>query len=338
MLRAFDVCACDHKSKSHDPRSTGFTLVELLVVITIIGILIALLLPAAQAAREAARRMQCTNNLKQLALGVHSYHNVYNVFPASFIQYGDIVNNSLMPWTVAILPYAEQQGLYDLWDSNASAFAAGKNNGNRTVRQSYLNLFACPTDPMKPGTLIQLGWLSSQDGLGALGSYRGVCGRSNGFYLDCSDKCGTFDWYDEYQPLLNSGRIGWRGVLHIVYGSVRHDNISAIRDGTSNTVMIGECHLLNTQTNQGWGNAWALGGVSGVIMNNPWTLTAPLDYDRCEAEWFPYKCDRSYGAYHSGILNWALADGSVRPISTTVNLDLMMGLASINGGEVSQAP
>ncbi|MDZ7618093.1 MAG: DUF1559 domain-containing protein, partial [Patescibacteria group bacterium] len=103
----------------------AFTLVELLVVITIIGILISLLLPAVQSAREAARRMQCMNNLKQLALAIHGYHGVYQILPASKIQYGtDSYTHVLMPWTVAILPYVEQQALFDVWDSNVSAAAA----------------------------------------------------------------------------------------------------------------------------------------------------------------------------------------------------------------------
>src|SRR5688500_12419399 len=89
----------------------GFTLVELLVVIAIIGILIALLLPAVQAAREAARRYQCTNNLKQIGLAMHNYHDINGKFPPSRIARGDYIT-----WAVLILPYMEQQAMYELWN------------------------------------------------------------------------------------------------------------------------------------------------------------------------------------------------------------------------------
>lgn len=107
--------------RGHSSSRTGFTLVELLVVIAIIGILIALLLPAVQAAREAARRSQCTNNLKQLALAVHNYHDTNKVFPPRMIGTGDLWSGGL-DWTttrdrhsafVGLLPYIEQQALYD---------------------------------------------------------------------------------------------------------------------------------------------------------------------------------------------------------------------------------
>ena len=316
-------------------RPVAFTLVELLVVITIIGILISLLLPAVQSAREAARRMQCMNNLKQLALAVHGYHGVYQILPASKIQYGnDPYKDRLMPWTVAVLPYLEQQALYDLWDSNVSAVAAGANNGNRTVRQTYLPFHACPSDYVRPGTLM-VPW--SYDEEAALGSYRGVAGKTFGWYADCSDKCGTFDWSEEYAPLVNNGHIGWRGPLHIVHKAVQHSRIDDIRDGTSNTLMIGEFHFPATsQTWQRRTNFWAFGTVASHVMPSSWNLRAPLDYDRCFEEWPNHKCNRSWGAYHSGGLNWALADGSVRFTSESVDLDLLMGMASIAGGEVGQ--
>ena len=106
---------------SHRSQRTGFTLVELLVVIAIIGILVALLLPAVQAAREAARRMQCTNNVKNLSLACHNYHDTYKTMPQNYSTWGGAfarhtIDGRSQSWMVAVLPFIEQQPLYDQID------------------------------------------------------------------------------------------------------------------------------------------------------------------------------------------------------------------------------
>ncbi|MDZ7618873.1 MAG: DUF1559 domain-containing protein, partial [Patescibacteria group bacterium] len=163
--------------------------------------------------------------------------------------------------------------------------------------------------------------------------------KTFGWFNDCSDKCGTFDWGEEYAPLVNNGRMGWRGPLHIVYKQVQHSRIDDIRDGTSNTLMIGEFHFPeSSKTWQYRTNLWAHSGVTGHVMPSTWNLRAPLDFDRCFTEWPNHKCNRSWGAYHSGGLNWAVADGSVRFTSDSIDIELLMGMASIAGGEVAQVP
>src|SRR5690606_20466187 len=129
---------------SHHRR--GFTLIELLVVIAIIGVLIALLLPAVQAAREAARRSQCSNNLKQIALGFHNYHDTHQVFPpgANSCCWGT--------WLLYGLPYVEQQALYNAWNFGGRSFddtGTFRYGGplNITVTSTRVDAYTCPSDP-----------------------------------------------------------------------------------------------------------------------------------------------------------------------------------------------
>lgn len=123
----------------------GFTLVELLVVIAIIGILIALLLPAVQAAREAARRSQCTNNLKQIGLGLHNHHDTYGKLPPSYENFHPVNTGDIKwGWGTYILPFIEQQNLYDqLEPNNQAGLTPNANNGLQEILETY----RCPSDP-----------------------------------------------------------------------------------------------------------------------------------------------------------------------------------------------
>ncbi len=121
-------------------KAGGFTLVELLVVIAIIGILIALLLPAVQAAREAARRMQCTNNLKQIALAMHTYHDALRIFPP-----GSISDPRGHTWYTFVLPFMEQRALYDAVDPRGQLIPASAPSGDNPLK-TQVSMFRCPSD------------------------------------------------------------------------------------------------------------------------------------------------------------------------------------------------
>src|SRR5262249_30187006 len=126
----------------------GFTLIELLVVIALIGVLIALLLPAVQAAREAARRLQCTSNLKQVGIALHGYHGVFSSFPAGgwIASASDpSTSNMNMGWSAAVLPWLEQRALYDSLNCSFPYGNGVNSTGGRVVLQVYL----CPTEPRK---------------------------------------------------------------------------------------------------------------------------------------------------------------------------------------------
>lgn len=130
----------------------GFTLVELLVVIAIIGVLVALLLPAVQAARESARRTQCSNNLRQISMGLHGFHDSYGFLPPGAVTSStslagrklNIPNNRIHGWGVFVYPYIEQKNLADQYKWDQHWYDAG----NKTVREAYVSTFLCPSTPV----------------------------------------------------------------------------------------------------------------------------------------------------------------------------------------------
>ena len=143
-------------------RRSGFTLIELLVVIAIIAVLISLLLPAVQSAREAARRVQCVNNLKQMGIALHSYHDALSIFPPGYIAASKFIDGETdtapgWSWAAMILPQLEQAALYSSINANLSVQSAA----NTTAAQTIVNVFLCPSDQLPPG-----GTFAVTDGLG----------------------------------------------------------------------------------------------------------------------------------------------------------------------------
>lgn len=196
----------------------AFTLVELLVVIAIIGILVALLLPAVQSAREAARRMQCQNNVKQLGLALHNYHDTVLSFPAAMTTvgsndpttYGDLRTG----WTIAILPYIEQQTLYNSFD-----FTKGIHEDvNKLARSTQLSFMKCPSESNSKVACSRAG------GSWARGNYGANVGMVN---PKSTAKNGAGAGNDQWNP-------GQRGIM----GANESLTIAEIKDGTSNTFMV----------------------------------------------------------------------------------------------------
>jgi len=305
-------------------RSAAFTLVELLVTIAIIGLLVALLLPAVQAAREAARRIKCTNNLKQLGLAFQSYHDTWQSFPAGGVTFGPCCNSpSFESWTISLLPYLEQQALsrrYDFQQFNEAS-------QNKFVREEKGLMFSCPSET-EPNVL-----LKPETGPGntveyRTGTYRGVGGKSDG--------TGWWSSYPEYTLLKPE----WRGVLHVVDGrELTYERIANVTDGTSNTWLAGEYSTKSHPRRRTfWAYTYRSYNRSDCVAQS---RTLINDYDRCASiagSGLEQACAHGWGSFHPGAINFLLVDGSVRPVSTTIEMNLFADLATIEGGEPRQVP
>ena len=313
-------------------RRSAFTLVELLVVIAIIGVLVALLLPAVQAAREAARRMSCQNNLKQLALGVHNYHDVFGYFPAGGVTLGNLSSPNYTTWTLSILPFMEQKNLYDRYDFSK----ANEHNDNKFVRETFVKDHICPSDlntkktdrpESGPGNGLQY----------APGSYRAVSGLSNAASSNwCFADCNEI-WRQSAYCFHN------RGVMHHVGTSsggltAGFERFATVVDGTSNTILIGEYHTKTRNRRRTfWASTYTSYNQSSINLNQSRTLLP--DFDKCVAiggSSAEHACKRGFGSLHPGVIQFAMADGSVRPLAIVSNIKIFEAAATINQGETVQ--
>ena len=313
----------------------AFTLVELLVVIAIIGVLIGLLLPAVQAARESARRACCTNNMRQIGLALHSYHETFGSLPAG--NYGhrsqvgvcpgaSLITRGWANWMISILPYLEQKPLYDAYDFKAY----NEDPENQVVRESLVPSYACPSDLPTTELVVPGGGAAANWNLNLgyrPGSYRGVSGRA----ADNAEKFldSAFDLRQgEYER-------HWRGPLHMVGAlGFTTEELSNVRDGASQTLMVGES---TTRTNESFRTLWAYSySYFSLSTITPQRRTFLADFDEClETEGLggTAPCARGWGSFHSGGLNFTFCDGSVHFVSTNVDLEALAGMATIDGGE-----
>jgi prepilin-type N-terminal cleavage/methylation domain-containing protein/prepilin-type processing-associated H-X9-DG protein len=336
---------CKGDSPYSRPARRGFTLIELLVVIAIIAILIGLLLPAVQKVREAAARMQCQNNLKQIALACHNYHDATGNFPAGSV-YKQVAGkfDYYDTWTISILPYLEQGNLFKLYDSTLPN-ATNASAGTDAVRQTPVKVYTCPSDPNPYTTATPASGPGGQSGLPIPvcmpGAYRCVAGADWGGRDWGIDQGGPNEnWDDATQvPWLMGGFSGDRGVMHACPTNIAGpERFASIIDGTSNTLMVGE-YVTKTQPRRRtfWAYAYTSYNESVVTFAQSRTLLPDFDLCNATAPGGSNQCKRAWGSTHSaGMINFAFCDGSVRGISPTIDMvSVMPALATIAGGEVT---
>ncbi len=296
-------------------RRRGFTLIELLVVISIIGLLISLLLPAVQAAREAARRAQCVNNLKQLGLALHNYEGSHGAFPPGYISNFDANGIDTGPgwgWAAMLLPQMEQTNVF-----NAINFNIGiEDPANQTSRLVNVNNFLCPSDSVKPAW-----WVKSRDPATGL-PLANICQVAPSNYAAM---------YGNGEPGVNGDGMFFRN------GKV---GLRDITDGSSNTLALGErSHKLGEATWVGSVTGAVLfpddgDGVgrprtedsSGMVLGHVGERKGPGD---------PNGDVNTFYSRHSGNgVNFMFADGHVSFLKATMNYKTYQALATRAGGEV----
>ena len=320
--------------------AAGFTLVELLVVIAIIGVLVALLLPAVQAAREAARRSQCSNNLKQIGLALHNFHAAKRTLPSGANYWNAATNkpNATGTWAMYILPYLESQSVYDLFDFEVAIWHTNNQPAVRYVIQQY----ACPSDAvetlllggrvqntpadkMNPGESMGL-WYP-----GSMGPTKD--GRAaNTFCVFCPDSptkpnyCCTTN-LPSFGCHTSETCSGGAGVFDRGYRPVTFKQIT---DGLSHTWMAGETLPTHCPMNGAYNNNFPTAGTT-IPLN---TMEEGLPTSGNE-NWYR-AC--GFKSRHAGGAQFVLADGSVTFIGETIDYRLFNELGSRAGGEIVVTP
>jgi len=326
----------------------GFTLIELLVVIAIIAVLIALLLPAVQSAREAARRAQCINHAKQIALAMHNYLDRVGAFPPNSIADGNWTG-TWWAWPSFILPEVEQSPIY-----NAINYSLGcTHRVNSTAYRTIIPSFLCPSDDSAKLFDDRVYVDVNQPDFSTPGAYTMA---SINFVGSAGDmKNNTIFDYLCVDPAQAAGPTwGCNGTFRGMFGdcsSAKSIAIAEVTDGTSNTFLVGE-----NSPNLNSGLAWASGNdiyASTIIPLNWMTKLKNNQVDSngdvCSpAAWNPDPTSnvhcynnqwyyQGFKSFHPGGANFAFADGSVRFIRQTINSRTYMALSTRAGGEVVSA-
>jgi prepilin-type N-terminal cleavage/methylation domain-containing protein len=285
----------------------GFTLIELLVVIAIIAILIGLLLPAVQKVREAASRMKCSNNLKQIGLAIHNYHDQLGALPYTRVDTRET-------WAVLVMPYLEQGNLYAGWNMSLNYYSQAT-----AVRTQVVPTYLCPTRRSPGSNAVSIAGdvlqgTSDPHTPGACGDYAAVAGNPSG-QADYLIGMGTPAVTDVNEC---NGPFWYKGKLL---------KFASVTDGLSQTLFVGEKHIPNSRFGEGvdssiyngdHGSSFKQAGVGAPLSKGP-------------------TGSGQFGSYHSGVCLFVLGDGSVRALQVSIDATNLGRLANRKDGEVINA-
>ena len=317
-------------------KRTGFTLIELLVVIAIIAVLMGLLLPAVQKVREAATRLRCQNNLKQLGLACHAYHDQEGKFPGGLYQKFSPYSGYSM--FVMLLPYVEQSQIYDRWDF--SNYANNMSGGTNAPSASLISVYLCPSDQGLESAF-QLTDSGNNSGVEFDGHYSGTSYAGNG---------GTFNYYPNDVPEYD-GIFSTVGPASAPNRDQNPIKLTQIKDGTSNTLLIGEKYHSDPNydtlpANRRGGmkihewSAWAWsGGFKGIACVTG-SSRVKINYstpdDASSHTSYTYHDLRmnAFGSGHGDGANFVFCDGSVHYLRDRLPLLTFQQLSTRSGNEL----
>ncbi len=332
-------------SRNSDRRSSGFTLVELLVVISIIGILVALLLPAVQAARAAARRASCSNNLRQVGLGITSYHDSFQVYPISISQWPELIDAKTDKWVgpsastlvlngkgwiVGILPFVEEQNLFDMlepgfngnFNKNPPEGMKAPDPDLREAMATQPSWLACPEDASAEGTSTKMWHLQGISV--ALTSYKGSLGDT----AVCQQGCPTLFKTAEFGSTPDGhNRLGCNG-LFWRNNYFRPISARKVTDGLTKTFFVGE-----SVVEQDFHSAAFFADGDWASCNVP--LNFFLSPPDPVGSWFH---TRSFRSLHPGGAHFAFGDASVSFVNENIDHATYRALSTRAGAEITELP
>jgi prepilin-type N-terminal cleavage/methylation domain-containing protein len=302
----------------------AFTLVELLVVIAIIGILVSLLLPAVQSARESARRMSCQNNIRQVGMAIQNYHAQNQQLPLA----GSPSNT--MSWLVFILPFIEQTNLYDKFDLKPTGSYMSPVANRASHGMNRISLYLCPSAPQDRMEERDYGWPTKPEHnpgevmngqIPYTTHYYGLLGPRGA-------KLNSIENYLIEVASASHGDVAKQGMFQINTPIT----FANVKDGLSNTIMVGERSLYDRVNHSRYRN-WVRGvdgRPGGIAVSGAKNVVNAINLGPITS----YN-DISMGSHHSGGTNFTMGDGSTRYVSQNINMGVYKALASRNGNEVA---